>query len=344
MKLLIAILTCHRLDYYFDDNTIDWLTQRGYHTLDQQARVNAQRETWLSPKSMCDISVAVDKAVAQPESSTVDYKFFYGTRLRDTVSKPNQRVATPQPRYLREPLADEVFLPCEDQYTYNAIKMRAICKYALDNGYDYVLRVDDDTLAFPELFQTDWHRWIYSGAATSDFHPGSCVFLRHDAMKAIVAARVTHYADDVWVGQVLASHGIPGHTIPGIRHEFGDKYLAKSWNGEVSLHSVTPELMRSIWDQRTTSLSQQQKDMAGVASRITPSPSPSLDSEDEKSSSSAISLTSPETHSLDSDLNLSTTPRQEITPSLSGFESSETGLQQTNTASDSSSIVTYATL
>lgn len=324
MKLLIAVLTCHRLDYFFDDNTIDWLTQRNMRSLDQQARVNAQRETWLSAEWFSQVHPGV----------TFDHKFFYGTRLRDTISKPNQRVATPQPSYLREPLSDEVFLPVQDNYTHNASKMKAICKYALENGYDYVLRVDDDTLVFPELFGSDWDQHPYSGAGNGPFHPGSCVFLSRESMQTLVAEKITSFADDLWIGQVLSNHGIPCHAIPGIRHEFGDNYLAKRWNGEVSLHSVTPELMRSIWTVRAMSLLQQQKVTAGATSKTTQSPSASLGSEDEKSSSSVTSPTLPEKFSLDLGLNLSTTSPLGITQSLSDSESSEIGLLQTSTQSD----------
>lgn len=336
MKLLIGVKTCHVLDYYFDDNTVDWLTARGYHTFDQPARVAAMRDTWLSKESL-NAAYRPFRIPTDPVAlaTHIDYKFFYGTKLRRTDIKPNQRPGTELPAPpLRAPLADEVFLPVSDGYKSISAKTAAICQYALDSGYDYLLLTDDDTLVFlDELLKTDFAKYDYSGADTGSFHAGSCIFLSRTALYAIVSSRITSFADDLWIGDVMKSCGIPMHPIAGIRHKFGEDYPARVWNGEVSLHSVTPELMRSIWDQRTTSLSQQQKDMAGPASKITPSPSPSLDSEDEKSSLSVILRTLREPPFYASGSNLSTTPRQEITPSLSGFESSETGLQQTNTTS-----------
>src|ERR1700721_1809849 len=98
MKLLIGVKTCHKLDYYFDDNTVDWLTARGYHPFDQPARVAAMRDTWLSKESL--------KAAYRPFriptdpvalATHIDYKFFYGTKLRRTDIKPNQRPGTELP-------------------------------------------------------------------------------------------------------------------------------------------------------------------------------------------------------------------------------------------------------
>src|ERR1700679_2335790 len=106
MKILVAVKTCHRLDYFFDDQTVDWLNQRGLRHTNQPERVAAQRETFIS--GLGDI----------------DYKFFYGSRLR---SNPERRV-NQNLNVMREPLADEVFLPCNDQYTANSQKVKAICK------------------------------------------------------------------------------------------------------------------------------------------------------------------------------------------------------------------------
>jgi hypothetical protein len=254
MKLLIGVKTCHKLDYYFDDNTVDWLTARGYHTFDQPARVAAMRDTWLA---------------AVPQG--VDYKFFYGTKLRRTDVKPNQRPGTESPAPpLRAPLADEVFLPVSDGYKSISAKTRAICQYALDNGYDYLLLTDDDTLVFlDELLNTDFAEYDYSGADTGSFHAGSCIFLSRTALYAIISSRITSFADDLWIGDVMKSCGIPMHPIAGIRHKFGEDYPARVWNGEASLHSVTPDVMRKLWMQRTMQSSLLSKDAVGSISKIT---------------------------------------------------------------------------
>jgi hypothetical protein len=325
MRVLVAILTCHRLDYYIDDNTQDYLLQRGLRTLDQPARVNAQRATWLT---------------ALPEG--VDYKFFYGTRPRDIISKPNQGRPSPQPP-LRDPLSDEVFLPCHDSYVANSAKMQGICEYALANEYDYVLRVDDDTFVYPErLFATDWQH-EYVGGPNGAFAPGSCIFLGKSAMAILVNSRVTSFCDDLWVGSVMSDSRIERHVIP-TRHEFGDNYLVKYAEAvrstAAALHSVTPELMRQVWMLRTTSLSQQPKGTAGAVSKTTPSVSPNQASAEEKSSSSVILPTSPGILYVASGSNSSITSPLDTTPSSSDSESCVIGFQSTSPTSDTSSTVT----
>ena len=224
MKLLVAVMTCHRLDYYIDDLTVDWCTQNNLRSLDQQARVNTIRETWLT--TIPDL----------------DYKFFYGTLLRQDRRKP-------QPN-LRTPLADEVFLDCGDNYTENPAKMKAICRWALDHGYDYLLRCDDDTFIYPTLFATDWNQFDYSGScATNDFHPGGCMFLSRRMMETIIAAPITNYADDVWIGSVARDKHILMHHIPNMRNQWGTGYKVPmdiDPTGIASFHSCTPEVMRRL--------------------------------------------------------------------------------------------------
>ena len=232
MKLLIAIMTCHRLDYYMDDCTVDYLDQRGWRCHDQQARVNTIRETWIK-----DIP------------ADVDYKFFYGNRLRQDKERRVQRKVE-----LREPSSDEIFLDCGDQYTANPDKMKAICAWALAHGYDYILRCDDDTFIYPDrLLATNWAQFDYVGAGfrTDMFHPGGCMFLSRRAMEFIAQGSPTGYADDLWIGQLLRDKGIKLANEPTMHNKWGDDYVVVPANLPVdtlsSFHSCKPEVMRELY-------------------------------------------------------------------------------------------------
>lgn len=238
MKLLVAVMTCHRLDYYVDDCTQDWINQQGWRNLDQQARVTAIRETWIK-----DL----------PEG--VDYKFFYGSKLRSKTERRNDPKVT-----LRTPESDEVFLDCGDNYTSNPEKMKGICAWALAHGYDFILRCDCDTFLYPDRIITRdlplWSLSDYSGSIPEgyQFHPGGCMFLSARAMRLVIDARVTSWADDKWIGQVMRDHQIPMNPAPRIYNPGGRDYRVGSMMDIAdygAFHSTQPEVMRALQQRKT---------------------------------------------------------------------------------------------
>jgi len=148
------------------------------------AYADAQRETWI-PK-------------IPPE---LDYKFFLG---------PSERA----------PRADEVFLDCDDSYKGLPSKVQAVYRWALEQGYEHVSKIDDDVILIPDKF-------VSSGYDTCDFQGhtnydggrvlvpwGFCYTLSRKAMEIMVNTPLpSNNNDEAWVAYTLAAHGIV------LRHE-----------------------------------------------------------------------------------------------------------------------------
>ncbi len=86
---------------------------------------NAQRETWATPGS--------------PPSH--DIRFFYG--MTDAVRDAMQYGVGPE-------IDDRVYLDAPDDYISLSLKTQAICKWALEHGYETLHIVDSDTYVRPE--------------------------------------------------------------------------------------------------------------------------------------------------------------------------------------------------
>jgi hypothetical protein len=167
LRLLIAISSC------FD--------------FEKNGNNQALRDTWL------------------PEV-TVDYKFFFGTGqgAESAVMPP-----------------DAVWLPeVEDDYGHLSSKTRESLRWAFARDYDYVFRCFPDTYCRPErLVQCEFQAHDYYG----DFRAETCgpdnypsggpgYFLSRRAYGLLLDApiegvhRVSPYAEDLWVGQILNRH------------------------------------------------------------------------------------------------------------------------------------------
>lgn len=167
MKLLIAISSC----YDFEKN----------------GNNHAVRDTWLP-----DV--------------TVDYKFFFGTGqgAEDSYLPP-----------------DAVLLPdVDDGYGALSYKTQASLRWAAERNYDFVYRCFPDTYCRPErLVQCGFQEHDYYGDFRAehcgpDNYPsgGPGYFLSRRAFNLLLAApiegvhRVSPYAEDLWVGQILNRH------------------------------------------------------------------------------------------------------------------------------------------
>jgi len=235
-KLLIAIPVCHKFEYgrweseqspHYDPKNTPYGSD--IHISGANPRVAAIRDTWWK-----------DVAAFSP---FVEARFFYGA--------PHNRA----------PLADEVFLDVPDDYEHLPNKTQAICKWALENGFDYVFKCDDDTAVYVErlVLEVMLNRFDYAGL----MHENVCTggpgyFLSKRAMRHVATAgKPDFWAEDVWVCHVLTRNNIngcylPGHTAGWSAHwVWPNGYDKTKLSPEtVTLHAVQPDMMRTWYKER----------------------------------------------------------------------------------------------
>jgi hypothetical protein len=208
MKTLLAIFTCHQLNYSHPEYK-DWFVRST-----KGGRVAGIRDSWL-------------------RDVTCDHKFFYG------------RTAT------RSPENDEIFLPCADDYYHSADKIQAIIRYALYNGYDNLLKIDDDVYAYWGRLMQNVPEADYVGGGRGPFVAGPSYWLSHRALRTLASGRANSWAEDAWVGMVLANENINPvldsryYIAPFTRTNqyITDEELSQP-HDHLTIHSLTPEQMR----------------------------------------------------------------------------------------------------
>jgi hypothetical protein len=123
-------------------------------------------------------------------------------------------------RQTREPLPDEVFLDsCPDDYNSLPLKVKLTFQWALANGYTNAMKCDDDTYINPNLvisMPTQDYVGFLNATPPKPWCSGFCYHLSERAMRIVAEAEIPkdEWAEDRWVGGILADHGI---------HPFWDK-------------------------------------------------------------------------------------------------------------------------
>jgi hypothetical protein len=177
MSLLIGVLACHH----------------------RSPHLTVCRETWI------------------PDVTGCEYRFFYGRGSHEEV------------------LPDEVVLDCDDAYRGLACKVQSSVRWALDNGYTEFFKIDDDTYCRPERIVSaseGWSNYDFVGrmlGPTDKYHEhayargGTGYYLSNRAMEALASAPTpnpdiaSEYAEDSWVGKILAANNIEGHNDDRLR-------------------------------------------------------------------------------------------------------------------------------
>lgn len=152
------------------------------------ARANNQRATWV--KDVTD----------------QDVRFFAG-----------------RPHPNRTPLPDEVWLDCPDSYSERKQKVKAIVRWALDHGYDRLVKIDDDTYVRPErltsLGEIDYggfpirQKFFWGGEFLyeRDTVLGAFYVLSRKAMGVLLGPDLHPEVlfEDCWCSMQLIDNGIP---------------------------------------------------------------------------------------------------------------------------------------
>ena len=162
-----------------------------------------------------------------------DYKFFFGDPVKSGLS-------------------DEVYLDCGDSYFETALKVQAICRWALAHNYNSLFKTDDDTYCRPERVRT-------AGFESYDFvgrllppepnHPvpypmGGCGYYLSERMMELAANDKFPVADpegdplntyeDGWIGRVARDAGLElkdDHRLKLLRY-VNAEYEGYDWRTE----------------------------------------------------------------------------------------------------------------
>ncbi len=107
-----------------------------------------------------------------------------------------------------------VELNCSDEYKNLPEKVRSIARWASEQGYDHVLKIDDDVVLRPQMFLgSGFDKHDFSGGVN---RPGPCpvtfgfcYILSRKSMELVKSHSLPHdFDDEKWVAHVLHAHGI----------------------------------------------------------------------------------------------------------------------------------------
>lgn len=215
MKILIGAISCHEYKYAAGDSA-------GHKTGPDETRATAARQTWYKD--------------FHKYRYILDLKFFYGWGAE------------------REAEPDEVFLDAPDTYYELPAKVRAMFKWALDEGYDYVLKCDDDIYLrlgnFLNFFQPVDYCGYELQSDTLKWASGAAYVVSRRAMQLVVDTPwdpTWNSAEDQATGRILAANGIPLNHDP--------RYLCCSCStcferfgleNLITIHTTKPEMMYDL--------------------------------------------------------------------------------------------------
>jgi hypothetical protein len=136
---------------------------------------------------------------------------------------------------------DGAFLGVSDAYEDLPYKVRALCRYAVKHGVEHILKIDDDSYICANCFETvtadyagvrrlahnngvldndpTWRQ--ITPRCTIDYAQGAAYWMSRRSFSIVAEAEPDgDWAEDRWIGRVLANHGVlltelPDYLIAG---------------------------------------------------------------------------------------------------------------------------------
>lgn len=199
-------------------------------------RRNAVRDTWMP--------------FVERLNTDVDVKFFTGK----------------EPCLVDDGAGDIIHLDCPDTYDLLPQKTHALVTHAFKNGYDRLIKVDDDTYLMPlPEFIAELTKHQYFGSVrfnpgvyndNVNYAQGGCYVLDRFAMQAIVLQKDLFQAPGIEDGRVAKALSVIG-IFPTHSDRIKTVYqhgIPRADNDIISAHAAPPDKMREIHDQNTLRL------------------------------------------------------------------------------------------
>jgi hypothetical protein len=218
----------------------------------------------------CHSRIAYSDASRQTWAKDVqgaDYKVFYGDGSHGVLNP------------------DEIQLAAPDDYYHTLTKIYEIVKWAYEQGYDYVLKCDDDVYVLPDRLMTSpfmQHDFVggepfgvdgdrifrYQNAVLA---PGGVWWMSRKAMAAVLSFPQPKQNDDeLFVAHALKTHGLKVHidnriggygSIPSGSYELVHCQLPDA-SSVIAEYEFTPEQMQNNhmqWKTGTRSFPSEKK-------------------------------------------------------------------------------------
>jgi hypothetical protein len=143
----------------------------------------------------------------------------------------------------------------------SSYKLKALVRWALDHGYDRLLKVDDDVFVHWARMVSDrsFTEGDYVGggfSANEAYAHGPCYWLSRRSMEIVAMSPIgSEWAEDRWVGLSLNRYNILPRIDPLFYNQRAGENTRLQFIGEslldnpkaISLHAVPPAMMRAYW-------------------------------------------------------------------------------------------------